>query len=151
MNINNWTKLISDTSVWELKKHCRCLLHGINCDLKKFYYKSQYYNKLECLSVSATYTLVRDDASQYCAYLDVSDQGILKGEVPLYHWPPVWLVWNQLYDNWQFLFLFQNRLIQNSQTECQQYSDTSPFSILRPDNNKPSSLLIVASPLSVPQ
>ncbi len=33
-------------------------------------------------------------------------QGILKGEVFLYHWPPVWLVKNQLYDNWQFLFLF---------------------------------------------
>ncbi len=33
-------------------------------------------------------------------------QGILKGEVSLYHWPPVWLVWNQLYDNWYFLFLF---------------------------------------------
>jgi hypothetical protein len=25
-------------------------------------------------------------------------QGILKGEVSLYRWPPVWLVWNQLYD-----------------------------------------------------
>ncbi len=35
-----------------------------------------------------------------------TDQGILKGEVSLYHLPPVWLVWNQLYDNWQFLFLF---------------------------------------------
>jgi hypothetical protein len=33
-------------------------------------------------------------------------QGILKGEVSLYHRPPVCLVWNQLYDNWQFLFLF---------------------------------------------
>ncbi len=33
-------------------------------------------------------------------------QGILKGEVSLYHWPPVWLFWNQLYDYWQFLFLF---------------------------------------------
>jgi hypothetical protein len=32
-------------------------------------------------------------------------QGILKGEVSLYHWPPVWLVRNQLYDYWQFLFL----------------------------------------------
>ena len=53
-------------------------------------------------------------------------QGILKGEVSLYHWPPVWLVWNQLYDNWQFL---QKRLIQTSQTLGQQYSDTSPFSI----------------------
>ncbi len=33
-------------------------------------------------------------------------QGILKGEVSLYCWPPVWLVWNQLYDNWQFLISF---------------------------------------------
>ncbi len=33
-------------------------------------------------------------------------QGILKRELSLYCWPPVWLVWNQLYDNWQFLFLF---------------------------------------------
>jgi hypothetical protein len=32
------------------------------------------------------------------------EQGILKGEVSLYHWPPVWLVWNQLYDNRQFSF-----------------------------------------------
>jgi hypothetical protein len=34
------------------------------------------------------------------------NQGILKGEVSLYHWTPDWLVWNQPYDNWQFLFLF---------------------------------------------
>jgi hypothetical protein len=33
-------------------------------------------------------------------------KGILKGEVSLYHWPPIWLVWKQLYGNWQFLFLF---------------------------------------------
>ena len=33
------------------------------------------------------------------------NQGILKGEVSLYSWPPVWLVWNQLYDNWHF-FVF---------------------------------------------
>ncbi len=33
-------------------------------------------------------------------------QGMLKGEISLYHWPPVWLVRNQLYDNWQILFLF---------------------------------------------
>jgi hypothetical protein len=36
----------------------------------------------------------------------MSHQGILKGEVSLYHRPPVWVVWNQLYDYWQFLFLF---------------------------------------------
>jgi hypothetical protein len=40
------------------------------------------------------------------ARLWVFSQGILKGEVTLYCWPPVWLVWNQLYDYWQFLFLF---------------------------------------------
>ena len=34
------------------------------------------------------------------------EQGILKWEVSLYCWPPVWLVWNQLYDYWQFLVLF---------------------------------------------
>jgi hypothetical protein len=26
-------------------------------------------------------------------------QGILKGDESLYSWPPVWLVWNQLWDN----------------------------------------------------
>ncbi len=57
------------------------------------------------------------------------EQGILKGEVSLYHWPPVWLVWNQVNDNWQFLFYLQNRLIQTSQTGGQWYSDTPPFSI----------------------
>ncbi len=56
-------------------------------------------------------------------------QKTLKGEVSLYCWPPVWLVWNQLYDNWPFLFYFQNRLIQTSETGGQWYSDTSPFSI----------------------
>jgi len=32
--------------------------------------------------------------------------GILKREVSVYHCPPVWLLWNRLYDSWQFLFLF---------------------------------------------
>ncbi len=49
------------------------------------------------------------------------------GEVSMYHWPPVWLVWNQLYDNWQFLFSFANRLIQTSQTGGQQYTNTFPL------------------------
>jgi hypothetical protein len=52
--------------------------------------------------------------------------GNTKGEVSLYHWPPVWLVWNQLYDYWQVLFIYlQNRLIQTSQTGGQWYSDIS--------------------------
>jgi len=41
-----------------------------------------------------------------CLVMSELVQGILKGEVSLYHWPPVWLVWNQLYSNWKFLFLF---------------------------------------------
>jgi hypothetical protein len=58
------------------------------------------------------------------------EQGILEGEISLYHWPPFWLVWNQLYGNWHFfVFRLQNRLIQTSQTGGQRYSDTSPFSI----------------------
>ncbi len=55
-------------------------------------------------------------------------QGILKGDVSMYCWPPVWLVWSQLYDNTDnFCFYLQNRLIQTSQTGGQWYSDTSPF------------------------
>jgi hypothetical protein len=50
-------------------------------------------------------------------------QGIRKGEVSLYHWPPVWLVWNQLYDNWQFLFLFAK------QTNPNQSNRRPPLSI----------------------
>ncbi len=67
--------------------------------------------------------------SKVLIYFSGPNQGILKGEVSLYCWPPVWLVWNQLYDNWNFCFYLQNRLIQTSQTGGQWYSDTSPFSI----------------------
>jgi len=52
------------------------------------------------------------------------NQGILKGEVSLYGWPPVWLAWNQLYDNWQFLFLFAKQAVQTGQTAGQWYTDT---------------------------
>ncbi len=41
---------------------------------------------------------ITDDGDNMCC------EGILKGEVSLYRWPPIWLVWNQLYENWQFLF-----------------------------------------------
>ncbi len=51
------------------------------------------------------------------------------GEISLYYWSLVWLVWNQLYGKWNFFYL-QNRLIQTSETGSQGYSDTSPFSIL---------------------
>ncbi len=64
----------------------------------------------------------------------VEHQGIIKGEVSLYCWPPVRLVWNQLFDHWQFFIYLKNRLIQTSQTGGQQYSDTSPsvFPIEKP-------------------
>ncbi len=32
-------------------------------------------------------------------------QGILKGEVSLYHWPPVWLVWISLFCKWKTKFV----------------------------------------------
>ncbi len=51
-------------------------------------------------------------------------RGILKREVSLYLWPPVWLVWNQLYDNWQFLFLFAKQ--SNRRSTVQWYF---PFSV----------------------
>ncbi len=69
-----------------------------------------------------------------CGWPRHTDHGILKGEVSLFHWPPVWLVWNQLYgvtDN--VCFYWQNRLILTSQTGGQWYSDASPFSIICAD------------------
>ncbi len=54
-------------------------------------------------------------------------QGILKVEVSLYHWPPVWLVWISLFckENCQLSYNW----FQTSQTGGQRYSDTYPFSI----------------------
>ncbi len=54
-------------------------------------------------------------------------QGILRGEVSLYHWPPVWMVlessvWRLLF----FLFLFAK---QTSPNHRSMYTDTSSFSI----------------------
>jgi hypothetical protein len=50
---------------------------------------------------------------------------ILKGEVSLYDWPPVWFgISCMTTDN--FCFYFQNRLIQTNQTGGQRYSDTLP-------------------------
>ncbi len=44
----------------------------------------------------------------------------LKEEVSLYRWPPVWLVWNQLYDYWQFLFLLFLFAIQTNPNQSKQ-------------------------------
>ncbi len=46
------------------------------------------------------------------------NQGILKGEVSLYCWPPVWLVWNQLYDSTVIL----PHLVFSALTEANSYN-----------------------------
>ncbi len=56
-------------------------------------------------------------------------QGILKGEVSLCHWPPVWLIWNQLYDNWQFLFLFAKQTNPNQSNRRSMVQWYFPFRI----------------------
>ncbi len=40
-------------------------------------------------------------------------QGTLKWQVSLYPWPPVWLVWNPVFDNGRFLFLFAKQTNRN--------------------------------------
>jgi len=72
--------------------------------------------------------IINDDMDYFsCQKLHRYLQGILKREVSLYRWPPVWPVWNQPYDNWQILFLFAKQT--NPNQSNRRYSDTSPFSI----------------------
>ncbi len=56
-------------------------------------------------------------------------QEILKGEVPLYHWPPDWLVWISLFCNKNKNYQLSYSRFQTSRTGGQQYSNTSPCSI----------------------
>ncbi len=56
-------------------------------------------------------------------------QGTLKWQVSLYPWPPVWLVWNQLFDNGRFLFLFAKRTDPNQQNRRSTVQWYFPFSI----------------------
>ncbi len=85
----------------------------------------------ECVCVKK-----RECESVYvCVYVCVSRQETLKGEESLYCWPPVWLVLNQLYDNWQFLFLFAkqtNPNRSNRRSTVQRYFPLSPFSFRDP-------------------
>ncbi len=63
---------------------------------------------MRLLDFRSTYKILFTVDLKYSGFLlsAVAKQGgILKGEVSLYCWPPVWLVENQLYENWQFLFL----------------------------------------------
>ncbi len=56
-------------------------------------------------------------------------QGILKGEVSLYRWPPVCWFGISCMTTDNCCFYLQNRQIQTSKTGGQWYSDTSSFSI----------------------
>ncbi len=61
--------------------------------------------------------------------INQGNDGILKGEVSLYCWRPVWLVWNKLYDNWQFLFLFAKQTNPNQSNRRSMVHWYLPFSI----------------------
>ncbi len=56
-------------------------------------------------------------------------QGTLEGEVSLYCWPPVWLVWNQLYDCWHFSFLFAKQANPNRSNRRSTIQWYFPFSV----------------------
>ena len=79
--------------------------------LKVFMPQKKMSLKIHQVSMLLEIAAVKYDVCK-CVYVHASllwggrYQGILKGKVSLYCWPPVWLVRNQLYDNWQFLFLF---------------------------------------------
>ncbi len=58
-------------------------------------------------------------------------QGTLKGENITVHWPPVWLVWNQLFDNYQFSFLFAKQINPNQSNRRSMVTNIFFFQLLR--------------------
>ncbi len=64
-------------------------------------YNQRKFQKCAVLLRWVTFSVIKTQPS----FITVAFQ-LLQGILKLYHWPPIWLVWNQLYDNWQFLFLF---------------------------------------------
>ncbi len=66
----------------------------------------------------------------YCQWLN---QRILKGEVSLYCWPPVWLVWISRFANKNKNCQLSYSWFQTSQTGGERDSDTYPFSIPCPE------------------
>jgi hypothetical protein len=84
------TVVVFTLALWEIQKH------WIDCFIKLF-------KKMCC--IASMEQVEKNDACMQLNNIFLT-QRILKGEVSLYHWPPAWLVWNQLYAKWQFLFLF---------------------------------------------
>ncbi len=95
-------------------------------------FTSQAYACMYCMHCSM---MSQADACSYCmvSVVWISSwiylQRILKGEVSLYHWPPVWLVWNQLYGNWQFWFLSAKQTNPNQSNRRTTGQWYFPFSI----------------------
>ena len=61
--------------------------------------------------------------------LCVCYQRTLKEEVSLYCWPPVWLILIQLYDSWQFSFLFAKQTNPNRSNRRSTVQRYFPFSV----------------------
>ncbi len=103
-----------------LKQYCSGDYHGMALN----YHTTVFTAKND----SITNTTVSNTMIIYDGILTLEKviQGIPKGEVSLYSWLPVWLVWNQLYDNWQLLFLFPK------QTNPNQSNRRSMVQILPP-------------------
>ncbi len=104
----SYISLVVDDPQWILDQ----LLRASSNALIKFFVTSMDYN-INYYQITKYYKkawgtshLKASKATQCFYWNNGYNQGILKVEVSLYHWPLVWLVWNQLHDNWQFLFLF---------------------------------------------
>ncbi len=99
----------------DMDKHSSLLQKFVNCGCKKIFnigprseimlseeLKAVAHWKTVC--VTMIYLLFEERTKRFDIQQKWTnhsfDQGTQKGEVSLYYWPPVWLVWNQLYDNW---------------------------------------------------
>jgi hypothetical protein len=118
-------KRVIDQGTWlrwkQLYQFWSCRYNFVH-DYKKFQYRTSLKVPVHWRSLSLKMSAQRQTL----------DQGILKGEVSLYRWPLTGLesaVWRLSI----LLFICKDRLIQTSQTEGRQCSDTSPFSIPWPD------------------
>ena len=105
----------------------RCKLWVLNCCLSFEHFESchqgKYSRKPSCRRLRVNLLAAKLKMTWLTKKRNF-EQGILKGEVSLYYWPPVWLIWNRMRTE-IFCFYLQNRLIQTSQTGGQWYSDTS--------------------------
>ncbi len=90
--------------LWNCLKNVSRIFLGIHFNLGQKTFSTEF----SAASYDSGSKYRRDDGRRLlvCDQNHNYDQGILRGKVSLYCWPPVWLVWNQLYVNWQYLFLF---------------------------------------------